>query len=79
MAVKQMTFVWDQGAINQGKVYIETNGRGIYEASQLVGIYGNQVISETKSGKSGLVIFLNPAVNQIYIEVLDNTKYPLNI
>ena len=79
MAVKQMTFVWDQGAINQGKVYIETNGRGIYEASQLVGIYGNQVISETKSGKNGLVIFPNPAVNQIYIEVLDNTKYPLNI
>ena len=60
MAVKQMTFGRDQGAINQGKVYIGPHGRGIYETDQLVGIYGNQVISETKSGKSGLVIFLIP-------------------
>jgi hypothetical protein len=69
MAVKQMTFGWEEGAVNQGKIYIGTHGRGIYEADQLVGISNNNTVStENKIGKNNLVIYPNPAANQVNIE-----------
>jgi photosystem II stability/assembly factor-like uncharacterized protein len=69
MAVKQMTFGWEEGAVNQGKIYIGTHGRGIYEADQLVGISNNNTVAtENKIGKNNLVIYPNPAANQVNIE-----------
>ena len=70
MAVKQMTFGWAEGAINQGKVYIGTHGRGIFEADQLVGVRENTIASEDKkSGKDNLVIYPNPARENLSIEI----------
>jgi len=69
MAVKQMTYGWDEGAINQGKVYIGTHGRGIFESDQLVGISNNKPEKAgAKEGKNKLVMYPNPAVNQVNIE-----------
>jgi hypothetical protein len=82
MAVKQMTFGWEEGATNQGKIYIGTHGRGIYEADQLVGIddnNNNDHNSESKAGKNKLTIYPNPAVNQINIEFSSTSNSLVNV
>ena len=80
MAVKQMTFGWEEGAVNQGKIYIGTHGRGIYEADQLVGISNNNAVStEKKIGKNNLVIYPNPAANQINVEFNSSNNSLVNV
>ena len=68
MSVKQMTFGWNEGAVNQGKVYIGTHGRGIFESGQLVGVSENKPSTSAKKGKNNLIIYPNPAVNQLNIK-----------
>ena len=69
MSVKQMTFGWNEGAVNQGKVYIGTHGRGIFESGQLVGVSENvPESSPAKQGKNNLTIYPNPAVDNLDIK-----------
>ncbi len=68
MSIKQMTFGWNEGAINQGKIYIGTHGRGIFESGQLVGVSENKPNTSAKKGKNNLIIYPNPAVNQLNIQ-----------
>ena len=80
MAVKQMTFGWNEGAINQGKVYIGTHGRGIFESDQLVGISNNEPEkAEAKEGRSKLVLYPNPVVNQVNIEFNSSLNGMVNV
>lgn len=81
MSVKQMTFGWNEGAINQGKVYIGTHGRGIYETSKLVGISDPDTdqTSENKSGKNSLIIYPNPAVSELTIELNAKANSLVNV
>jgi hypothetical protein len=70
-AIKQMTFNWEQGARNQGKIYIGTHGRGIFETDQFVGIEEPSGIETAKSTKKDqLLVYPNP--------VIDNMKVDLN-
>ncbi len=69
MSIKQMTFGWNDGAVNQGKVYIGTHGRGIFESGQLVGVSENVPESApTKQGKNNLTIYPNPSVDWLNIK-----------
>ncbi|MEQ8625582.1 MAG: T9SS type A sorting domain-containing protein [Vicingaceae bacterium] len=70
-AIKQMVFGPTEGAINEGKVYVGTHGRGIFETDQLVGV--NEFISrgDRKSIGSNLVVYPNP--------VRDNAKLDINV
>ena len=80
MAVKQMTFGWNEGAINQGKVYIGAHGRGIFESDQLVGISNNEPEkAEAKEGRSKLVLYPNPVVNQVNIEFNSSLNGMVNV
>lgn len=80
MSIKQMTFGWNDGAINQGKVYIGTHGRGIFESGQLVGVSENIPENKpTKQGKNNLTIYPNPAVDELSIKFEGISKGLVNV
>lgn len=70
MAIKQMTFGSDVGAINEGKVYIGTHGRGVYETDQLVGIEDYiSINSSDASKKPQLKVYPNPVQDEVNLEL----------
>lgn len=71
MSIKQMTFGSDVGAINEGKVYIGTHGRGVYETDQLVGIEDYiSINSSDASKKPQLKVYPNPVQDEVNLELL---------
>lgn len=77
VALDQMTFGWDQGAINQGKIYVGTHGRGIFESANLVGLGDRDVDEKEEEVEENkeLKVYPNPVNNWINVEaVLDNSQ-----
>lgn len=69
-AIKQMTFGWEEGARNQGKIYIGTHGRGIFETDQFVGL--DDRVNDTKvtsNKKNGLLVYPNPVVDNLKVDL----------
>ncbi len=68
--LEQMTFNWAQGAVNEGKIYLGTHGRGIFEADKLVGIDEKISSKDNSKGNSdNLKIYPNPIAEFVNIEV----------
>ena len=70
-AIDQMIFGATEGAINEGKIYIGTHGRGVFETDQLVGVENAISSSDKKSNESSLMVYPNP--------VRDNANLALHI
>ncbi|MBL4709987.1 MAG: T9SS type A sorting domain-containing protein [Flavobacteriales bacterium] len=79
-AIKQMTFGWAEGARNQGKIYIGTHGRGIFETDQFVGLEDRADDSRASSTKkNGLLVYPNPVVDKLKVDVSTNAAGIANI
>ena len=79
VSLEQMTFKWEEGAINEGKIYVGTHGRGIFEADQLVGISESSVIRDNAKAKDKeLRIYPNPVSEIVNLEIeVDNKEASL--
>ena len=76
-AIDQMTFGVNEGAINQGRVYIGTHGRGIFQTDQLVGI-NDYVSREDKRSRGGnLIVYPNPVRDNAKLDI--EIKNPSNV
>ena len=70
-SMTQMTFNWEQGAINQGKVYIGTHGRGVFESDKFVGINDlGTITSKSKDLKNELKVYPNPTISNLNVELI---------
>ena len=79
MAIKQMIFDSDVGAVNEGKIYIGTHGRGIFETDQLVGLGDDNITSNDNKFKPSLTVYPNPVEDNMSLEVMLNSREQLNI
>ena len=69
-SIKQMTFSWEEGARNQGKIYIGTHGRGVFETDQFVGIdEQTQDNKSNSSNKDQLIVYPNPVVDNLKVDI----------
>ena len=76
MSIQQMRFPAKYGVVNQGKVYVGTHGRGIFETDKLVGINEIKSIESNKTKRNSIHIYPNPVrnVTNFDFEVNDISK-----
>lgn len=68
-SITQMTFGPEEGAVNQGKVYIGTHARGVFETDNLVGISENNSTDSKEKLRNELKVYPNPMIDNLNIEL----------